>query len=42
MMSWVTDKRFLVGVGVGFFVLPYAAKFVRAQVEKARGMTAAA
>lgn len=40
-MSWVTDKKFLVGVAVGFFVVPYATKFVREQVSKVKGAAAA-
>lgn len=42
MTGWLTDKRFLVGVAVGFFVVPYASKFVREQVTKIKGAAAAA
>jgi hypothetical protein len=40
MMSWLTDKRFLVGVAVGYFAVPMIAKHVRAQVERLRPATA--
>lgn len=41
MMSILTDKRFLIGCAVGYFVVPLAAKHVRAQVERLRPATAA-
>lgn len=28
MLATVTDKRFLIGVAVGWLVIPYALKFV--------------
>lgn len=31
MMGWVTDKKFLVGVAIGFFVAPRVLKFVQAK-----------
>lgn len=42
MMSWLTDKRFLVGVAIGYFAVPMVAKHVRAQVERMRPATAPA
>lgn len=41
MLSILTRKDFLIGAAVGFFVVPYASKFVREQVEKLRGAAAA-
>lgn len=35
--SWVTDKRFLVGAAVGFFVVPRLVKVVRPQIAKLKG-----
>lgn len=31
-MDWVTDKKFLVGLAVGMFVLPRVISFARAKV----------
>lgn len=42
MLSIVTRRDFLIGAAVGFFVVPYAAKFVREQATKLRGATAGA
>lgn len=39
MMSWLTDKRFLVGLAVGYFAVPMVAKHVRMQVERLRPAT---
>lgn len=36
MLSILTRRDFLIGAAVGFFVVPYAAKTIRAQVEKLR------
>jgi hypothetical protein len=35
--GWLTDKRFLVGAAVGFFLLPRAAKLVRPALDKLKG-----
>lgn len=40
-MSIITDKRFLIGLAVGYFALPYVAKNVRGLVESLRPATAA-
>lgn len=40
-MGLVTDTRFLIGVAVGFFVIPYATKWVRMGVMQVRGESAA-
>lgn len=40
-MGMLLDTRFLVGVAVGFFVLPYATKMVREQVTRFRPAAAA-
>jgi hypothetical protein len=37
MMSWVTDKRFLVGAAVGFFIVPYLTKNARGLLDKVKG-----
>jgi hypothetical protein len=42
MMAVLTDKRFLIGVAVGYFAVPLVAKHVRAQVERMRPATAPA
>lgn len=39
-MNIVTDKRFLIGCAVGFFVVPMLSKHVRAGVEKLKGAAA--
>lgn len=31
-MNWLTDKKFLVGLAVGAFVLPRVLKFAQAQM----------
>lgn len=31
MVDWVTDKRFIVGLVVGWFVVPYAMRFITMQ-----------
>lgn len=31
-MDWITDKKFLVGVAVGFLVAPRLVSFVRAKM----------
>lgn len=36
MTAWLTDKRFLVGLAVGYLVLPRAAGFVMARVSAMR------
>ena len=36
-MGWLTDKRFLVGVALGTFVMPYVTRTVAAQVARMRG-----
>ncbi len=38
-MDWVTDKKFLVGLAVGFFVAPRLMSLVRSKVS---GLTAPA
>jgi hypothetical protein len=35
--SWLTDKRFIVGAAVGFFLVPRAAKLVRPALDKLKG-----
>lgn len=37
MTGWLTDKRFLVGVAIGFFVVPYATKNARGLLDKVKG-----
>lgn len=37
MTGWVTDKRFLVGLAVGWLLLPRVAKVVQMQVANMRG-----
>lgn len=37
MVSWLTDKRFIVGAAVGFFVVPYLTKNARGLLEKVKG-----
>ena len=37
MMGWLTDKRFLVGAAVGFFVVPYLTKNARGLLDKVKG-----
>lgn len=39
-MSVLTDKRFLIGLAVGYFALPYVTKNARAAVERLRPATA--
>lgn len=34
-MDWLTDKKFLVGLAVGFFVLPRVMKVVQMQMSRA-------
>jgi len=40
MVGWLTDKRFLVGAAVGFFLVPRIATYVRAGVGKVTGSAA--
>lgn len=35
MMAWVTDKKFLVGVALGFFVAPRLISAVRSKLSPA-------
>lgn len=37
MMGWLTDKRFIVGVAVGFFAVPYLTKNARGLLDKVKG-----
>lgn len=37
MMSWLTNKQFIVGVAVGFFAVPYLTKNARGLLDKAKG-----
>lgn len=39
-MNLVTDKRFLIGLAVGYFALPYVMKSARGAVERLRPATA--
>lgn len=41
MMGLVTDRRFLIGVAVGFFGVPYAMKAVRALTTSLRSSSTA-
>ncbi len=35
-MKYVTDTKFLIGLGVGYFVLPLVVKHARMQIERMR------
>lgn len=37
MLSYLTDKRFLVGAAVGFFLIPYATKNAKGVLDKLKG-----
>jgi hypothetical protein len=37
MLSYVMDRRFLVGAAVGFFIVPYITKNARGLLDKAKG-----
>lgn len=37
MTSWLTDKRFLIGLALGTFVMPYVTKTVTMQLARMRG-----
>jgi len=36
-VSYVTDPRFLVGVAVGWFVVPYGLKFIQLKMQLRNG-----
>lgn len=37
MLSYLTDRRFLVGAAVGFFIVPYLSKNVKPLIDKVKG-----